>query len=48
MDNQEKKFVAMMLESAKKSGKIEPESKIDVSEVERLTDSIRRRLQKGE
>ena len=46
--DREKKFVAMMLERAKQSGKIVPESKVDLSEVEQLTESIKKRIQTGE
>ncbi len=44
----EKKFVETMMAGAKKSAKIEPESKVDLAEVEALTKSIQRRIQRGE
>ncbi len=44
----EKKFVDMMLKKSEESKKIKPESKADLKDVEKLTDSIRRRIQKGE
>ncbi len=48
MREQERKFVEAMLESAKKSAKIQPESKADLAEVEKITQSIQRRIQRGE
>ncbi|MEK6886196.1 MAG: hypothetical protein AABW88_00005, partial [Nanoarchaeota archaeon] len=49
LSSRDKKFVQDMLINMEKSHKIEPESKNpDVKEVEQLTDSIRRRLQRGE
>ena len=49
LSSRDKKFVQDMLINMEKFHKIEPESKNpDVKEVEQLTDSIRRRLQRGE
>jgi hypothetical protein len=48
MKEAEKKFVEAMLQNAEKSHKTQPESKADLAEVEKLTDSIRTRIQRGE
>jgi hypothetical protein len=44
----EKKFVQSMLDNAPKSAKIQPESKVDLSEVEQITKNIQRKIQRGE
>ena len=44
----ERRFVEAMLEKASKSHKIQEESKVDIAEVQKLTENIQRRLQKGE
>jgi len=49
VSSRDKKFVNDMLSNMEKSHKIEPETKNpDVKEIEKLTDSIRRKLQRGE
>jgi len=49
ISSRDKKFVQDMLANSEKSHKIVPESKNpDVKEVEQLTESIRRKLQRGE